>query len=279
MARGLFKEIKINPDRLLTDLQELAKIGVDSAGGISRLAFSEADLAGRRWFRHRIEESSLEFREDGAANQSGLLPCGRPGAKTLLIGSHLDTVPSGGKFDGALGVLAALETARTIREAGIELPFHLEVINFTDEEGTMLGEFGSQALTGSLTAAQLNRPRGGKKALQTGMERLQISVASTLAAARSPDNLAGYFELHIEQGKRLENASLNIGVVTSIVGIRSSWITFIGEAAHAGTTPIAARRDALKGAAAFIENATRIVHNRFGRCTVRHLLRHRRRIQ
>ncbi|MEM7800235.1 MAG: M20/M25/M40 family metallo-hydrolase, partial [Chloroflexota bacterium] len=139
--------MQINTKRLIENLSTLASIGATPEGGVSRPAFSEADLAGRRWFQEYVGQRELEFKIDGAANQSAILACSSRSASTLLIGSHLDTVPNGGKYDGALGVLTGLEVAETLRENGITLPFHLEIINFTDEEGSVLGEFGSQALT------------------------------------------------------------------------------------------------------------------------------------
>ncbi|MCP4165679.1 MAG: hypothetical protein GY759_07270 [Chloroflexi bacterium] len=122
---------KINEPRLLADLDMLSAIGRTGDGGVSRLAMSEADVAGREWFRQRVREAGLIFRKDGAGNLSAMLPSTRLGARTLLTGSHLDTVPNGGRFDGALGVLAALEVLRTIQEAKLALPIHLEAISFT----------------------------------------------------------------------------------------------------------------------------------------------------
>ena len=255
--------LHINPNRLLNDLDELARIGATADGGVSRLAFSAEDVAGRAWFEARVREAGLQYDRDGAANQSAVLPCANPAAPTFLVGSHLDTVPNGGRYDGALGVLAALEALRTIREAGLELPVHLEAINFTDEEGTILGEFGSFALTGYLTDDKLATPRGGREALIEGMDRLGIDFLSAKEARRRPSTLAGFLELHIEQGTRLEQAGIAIGAVTSIVGIRSFWLTFVGEAAHAGTRPLDERKDALWGAADFIQQARYMVRERF----------------
>jgi beta-ureidopropionase / N-carbamoyl-L-amino-acid hydrolase len=131
--------LKINEQRLLDDLDALARIGATSDGGLSRLAMSSADVEGRSWFRQRVQESGLIFRADGAGNISAVLPsASQVDAPTLLMGSHLDTVHNGGRFDDALGVLAGLEVLRTCRDAGLVLPFHLEAISFTDEEGHIL---------------------------------------------------------------------------------------------------------------------------------------------
>ena len=172
-------------------------------------------------------------------------------AQTLLLGSHLDSVPNGGRFDGALGVMAAFEVLRTIKDAGLKLRFDLEAIDFTDEEGTLVGLLGSAALAGQLRPEILQNPRGGRQALIEGMKRAGLSDESMLGAARPKDSLAGYLELHIEQGKRLERAGTNIGIVSAIVGIWSYRLSFIGRADHAGTTTMEDRLDASLGASAF----------------------------
>ena len=171
--------------------------------------------------------------------------------KTLLLGSHLDSVPNGGRFDGALGVMAAFEVLRTIKDSGLKLKVNLEAIDFTDEEGTLVGLLGSAALAGRLHEDVLQNPRGGRDALVEGMKRAGLSDESMLSAARPNETLAGYLELHIEQGKRLERAGINIGIVSAIVGIWSYRLSFIGRADHAGTTTMDDRLDASLGASAF----------------------------
>lgn len=254
--------LKINGQRLLDDLDALARIGATNEGGLSRLAMSAADVEGRLWFRERVQESGLLFRADGAGNVSAVLPSlAQTDALTLLIGSHLDTVQNGGRFDGTLGVLAGLEVLRTCRDAGIALPFHLEVISFTDEEGSILPLMGSRAAAGILTRDELEHPRGGKLALEEGMKRLNVTPETILAAKR--DNLLAYLELHIEQGSILEDSGFDIGIVTSMVGLRSYWLRFTGESAHAGTKPMHKRADALWGAAEFIRAARDLVMRDF----------------
>jgi hydantoinase/carbamoylase family amidase len=230
--------LKINSDRLLANLNALAQIGRTPAGGVARPALSEADKAGRDWFRARVQTARLEFRADGAGNLSAILPTADSTARTLLAGSHLDTVPNGGRFDGALGVLSALEALQTIKEAGLSLPYHLEAISFTDEEGTVAGLLGSRALTGQLAEPDLAQVRLEPAEFKAGLARLGLTRTGFLSAQRDPATLAGYVELHIEQGTRLEEAGIDIGVVTSIVGIRSFWLNFTGQAGHAGTTPM-----------------------------------------
>ncbi len=248
----------VNAQRLLDDMAALAAIGAPEGvegGGVSRPALSEADMAARTWFQQRVEADGFIYRVDGAGNQSAVLPAADPNAPTLLFGSHLDTVVDGGAFDGALGALAALEALRVIKEAGFAPPVHLEVISFTDEEGTHISLLGSRALAGQLTQADIHHPHTPPDVFRAGLDRAGLTPESILGARRDPASLAGYVEVHIEQGTRLENAGLDIGVVTGIVGIRDYWLTFRGEAAHAGTRPVPGRRDALWGAAAFVGRA------------------------
>jgi N-carbamoyl-L-amino-acid hydrolase len=259
--------LRINPDRFRADFEALAEIGSTGDGGVHRPALGEAHLAARAWFRRQIEAAGLVFRIDGAGNHSAALACGPAGAPTLLLGSHLDSVPYGGRFDGPLGVLAALEALRVVGEAGVSLPVHLEAIDFTDEEGTLVGELGSGALAGVLPTEALRSPRAGRAALEADLARAGLTEAGILGARRDPASLAGYLELHIEQGARLLEAGIDIGVVTGIVGIGSAWLTFTGRADHAGTTPMSERRDAAQGASAFTLAACEIVDG-FPDCTV-----------
>lgn len=247
--------LTINRERFLSLMQEQAKIGATAEGGLNRPSLLSADLEARNWFKKMIESNGLVYQMDGAGNQSGILKSDNSEAKTLIIGSHLDSVPDGGRYDGALGVVTALEATLTIKDAGKSLPFHLEVINFTDEEGTLVGLLGSCAVNGSLHEESLNNPRGGRDVLEKAMASIGISDESILSAKRNPDEIEGYIEVHIEQGTRLEEAGLQIGVVTSIVGIRSLWLVFKGEAAHAGTKPMDKRRDAFWGASQFALSA------------------------
>lgn len=255
--------IQINEERLLSDLRELAQIGATAEGGVHRPALSEADLAGREWFRQSIRQAGLALQEDGAGNISAVLRSVEPNAKTLLLGSHLDTVPDGGRFDGALGVLAALEVLRTLSDSRRSLPCHLEAISFTDEEGNCIPLLGSSAISGRLKEDSFAQPRGSVNELEAALARAGISVESCLNACRNLDEILAYLEVHIEQGTRLESSNLDIGVVTSIVGIRSHWLEFVGEAAHAGTKAVAERKDALWGAADFALRAKELVLGSF----------------
>ncbi len=256
--------LKINEARLLQDLHDLAQIGATPDGGVTRKAFSERDVEAREWLKQRILADQFKYHEDGAGNQSAILPSTDPQAtQTLISGSHIDSVTNGGRFDGVLGILSALEVLRTLREAGLSRPVHLEAISFTDEEGHLLGEFGSLAFAGMLTPEKLANPRGGLKKLQEGMQRLGLSADSVASAKRDPASIAGYIELHVEQGARLEESNTDIGVVTAIVGIRSAWLTFHGRTAHAGTKPMHQRADALWGATDFMQQARQLIIDQF----------------
>ncbi len=258
----------INPDRFKADFDALAQIGATGDGGVSRPALSEAHLEARRWFLARAAEAGLETRVDSAGNHLAILNSPISNSRTLLLGSHTDSVPNGGRFDGALGVVAALEVVRTVKEAGVALPVHLEAIDFTDEEGTLVGLLGSRAVTGELSAEMLKTPRGGRAALEAGLARAGLAEAGLLAAGRDLRSLAGYLELHIEQGPRLITSAIAIGVVTGIVGIRSFRLAYHGQANHAGTTPMEARADASLGASTFVLTAREMVLRDYAGCVV-----------
>jgi N-carbamoyl-L-amino-acid hydrolase len=263
-----FSSLRVNADRMLDAFNQLALIGGTADSGVDRPTFSEAHLAARKWLREHIEQSGFEFRTDGAGNHSAVLPCDDSTAPTLILGSHLDSVPNGGRFDGALGVLAALEVLKTVRENRINLKVQLEAMDFTDEEGTLVGLLGSAALAGHLSKENLEKPRGGREKLVAGMKRAGLTDESMLSAARKRESLAGYLELHIEQGKRLERSGTDIGIVTAIVGIWSYKLSFIGKADHAGSTTMEDRRDASLGASAFTLAAREMVMKDFPNCVV-----------
>ena len=256
----------VDSERLRGDFEALASIGATADGGLERTTFSDAHSKARAWFLDRARAAGLATHVDSAANHSAILPAGEPGARTLLLGSHLDSVRRGGRYDGALGVLCALEVLRVIKDVGLELPITLEAIDFTDEEGTLTGTLGSWALAGQLTPEALAAPRGGRDLLVSELERMELTEAGMLAAHRDPATLAGYLELHIEQGPVLERAGIDIGIVTGITGSSSFRLVFDGDARHAGTTPMDARRDAAVGAAAFVLGVRETVTRDFPGC-------------
>ncbi len=248
----------INIDRLRADLEDLGRIGRDEHGGISRPSFSPADFEARSWLRRKIEEAGLCYRQDGAGNQFGRLECA---GKTVMAGSHIDTVPNGGMFDGAVGVLAALEAARRIVEEKIPLAKALEISSFTDEEGNLVGDFlGSRAFMGLLDESEIRR---GKTSFGMPFADVLKTTGFTadgiLSAHKDRPALEAYLELHIEQGPVLEEEGLPIGIVERISGKHYRQCAFAGESGHAGTTPLELRHDAFLGLADFALKATQHV--------------------
>jgi N-carbamoyl-L-amino-acid hydrolase len=240
--------LTIDQDRFHADFDALSSFGATDEGGVNRPAFSAAHQAARRWFAGRAEEAGLVVDVDGASNRSALLTF--PGAeKTLLIGSHLDSVPAGGRFDGAFGVMAALEVLRTVKEAGVQLSVNLKAIDFTDEESHYVEFLGSRAFTGKLPLTELQAPHVGS--MRDAIAGMGLDLEAMANCGRDPQEYVGYLELHIEQGPRLINSATDIGIVESIVGIRSHRLVFTGQADHAGTTPMEIRRNAGLGASAF----------------------------
>lgn len=260
--------LRINSARFQADFEALAMIGSTLDGGVNRPSLSEAHLQARDWFRRRAERAGLAVHVDGAGNHFARLGCAQPSAPSLLLGSHLDSVPGGGRFDGALGVAAALEVLETLRESNLDLPFNLEAVDFTDEEGTLVGLLGSAALANRLKRSDVQNPRGGRQKLLDGLQRAGLTEEGLLEAGRDPASLAGYLELHIEQGPRLERKNIAVGVVTAIVGIVSYRLVFLGRANHAGTTPMDERCDAGLGAAMFSIAARKLVIETFPDCVV-----------
>jgi N-carbamoyl-L-amino-acid hydrolase len=263
-----FENLRIDPDRMLAAFNGLSQFGATGDGGVDRPALSQAHIAARGWFRGLIENSGLEFRTDAAGNHSAFLDCGPKGSPTLLLGSHLDSVPKGGRFDGALGVMAAFEVLRTIKDAGLALKFCLEAVDFTDEEGTLVGFLGSAFFAGHLDRDLLYSSRGGRQALLEGLRRAGLSEEGLQAAGGHKEPPAGYFEMHIEQGNRLERAGVDIGIVSSIVGLASYRLIFTGRADHAGTISMEDRLDASLGASAFTLLARELVLRDHPGCVV-----------
>ena len=258
--------LRVDADRMRSDFEALASFGATREGGVARTTFSEPHLAARAWFHERGRAAGLETRTDSAVNHSVVLPAREPAARTLMLGSHLDSVRRGGRYDGALGVLCALEVLRSVKNADLELPVTLEAVDFTDEEGTLVGLLGSWAMAGILSPEVLSAPRGGRDLLVSELTRMGLTEEGLLAARRDPGTLAGYLELHIEQGPVLDRAGVDIGIVTGIIGSASFSVVFEGEARHAGTTPMDARRDAALGAAAFVLGVRETVTTGFPGC-------------
>ena len=261
-------DLRVDGERFRANFEALARFGQTADGGVHRPAFSPAHLQARRWFHEQAERAGLEVWVDGAGNHSAQLRSDRAAVRTLLLGSHLDSVPNGGRFDGALGVLCALEVLQTVQQSGISLDVNLEAIDFTDEEGAYVGLLGSRALAGTLRPEDLESSPGNHEAFIDALEQSGLTKASILSASRAPTLLAGYLEVHIEQGPRLAGSGIDIGIVTSMVGITRYRLRFLGRADHAGTTPMRARRDASQGASAFALVARDMVMQEYRGCAV-----------
>ncbi|TVQ56973.1 MAG: Zn-dependent hydrolase [Rhodobacteraceae bacterium] len=243
--------LRIDPDRLRADLDAVNAIGtIPGLPGVNRPSFSDADMAGRRWLMARMAEAGLAARMDAVGNVIGRWETGSGPA--VLAGSHLDTVPMGGRFDGTLGVCAALEAVRAMRDAGLSPRRPVEVIAFADEEGRFGGMLGSEAVCGLLTAERMAAAVDETGARLTDAMRAQGLDPDRFAeAARDPAAIAVFLELHIEQGPILAEAGETVGVVEGVSGVFHWVVTLRGEANHSGTTPMDARRDAFRGLAAF----------------------------
>jgi len=236
--------------RVSDDLETLASYRDPDAPGWTRRVFSRVDRAGREWVAQRMEEAGLRVHTDAAANLIGRLPGAGALPGAIVTGSHTDTVYGGGRYDGIVGVLGAIEAVRCLRAAQVELDHDLVVVDFLGEEPNDFGLscLGSRAVSGALDEGHLALL--GPDGLSLG-EALTSAGGqpSALSGARWPDGLHCYVELHIEQGPVLEQARVPIGVVTGIVGIHRLHLRIEGQPDHAGTTPMSLRRDALSGAA------------------------------
>jgi beta-ureidopropionase / N-carbamoyl-L-amino-acid hydrolase len=249
--------VRINLARLRKDLQELGEIGTTPEGGVWRSSFSEADMEARRWYVKRLEDAGLQHWVDAAGNIYARVGEGSP---AVIAGSHLDSVPNGGRFDGVLGVMAALECLRSIKDHGVQPRLPIEAVAFTDEEGRFGGFVGSFAVIGTMTYEEILRRRDLRgMPLADAMRQVELDPTNIGAARRDPKDIKAYVELHIEQGPILESMEVPIGVVQGIVAGSRTWITFHGRADHAGTTPMAMRQDAFLGAAEFGLRARELV--------------------
>ncbi len=245
---------RINADRLLADVAALGRFGATDRGGVDRTVYSEADLAARVWLADRCAAAGLRFRTDAIGNCFITLPGSDSGRARIWTGSHIDTVPDGGRLDGAFGVLAGLECLRSMAEAGFEPAATIEVVAFADEEGAYASFVGSRALIDGWTTDALSALTGRDgEPIAHGLTRIGSSVEEAAAMpVITAAEVAAFVELHIEQGPVLENAGLDIGVVTDIVEVGHGTVTFFGQADHAGTTPMTLRRDATRAAGQFL---------------------------
>lgn len=251
-------DIRINLERLKEDIESLSRIGRDPKGGITRPSFSKADLEARDWLKEKIKSAGLTLREDGAGNIFGRMEAE---GKTIMAGSHIDTVLNGGMFDGSVGVLSALECLRRIKEENLHLSKPLEVASFTDEEGNLVGDFlGSRAFIGLLDREILERGLTQFGApLADILKRTEFTIEGIMEAHQQRPDIEAFLEIHIEQGTVLETENKSIGIVDCIAGKHYRWCSFLGEASHAGTTPLELRHDAFLGLADFSLKSTQHV--------------------
>ncbi|HEX4544870.1 MAG TPA: M20 family metallo-hydrolase [Candidatus Acidoferrum sp.] len=239
----------VQPDRLWGTLQKLGEFGKNPEGGVSRVGFTEADVAGRAYVMGLMREAGLEVRVDPAGNIFGRR-AGAENLPVLLFGSHIDSVPHGGNFDGDVGSLGAIEVLRTLGEQQGKTRHPLEVVIWTNEEGGRFysGLFGSSAAAGILPADIAERVDERGERLRDWLTKMGGDASLILQARITPGSVAGYLELHIEQGAVLDETKVPIGVVQGIVGINLRTCTATGFGNHAGTTPMNRRKDALAAA-------------------------------
>lgn len=254
--------MRVNGARLNAQLTEIARFGANPQGGVTRLGYSEEDRQARVVVAGWMREAGLEPATDFAGNLIGRRPGADPALKPLVFGSHVDSVPEGGNFDGNVGVLASIEVARTLREHGVTPRHPLEVAVWANEEG---GLFGSRAVSGQFAASELSHVVAAGKTVEEGIAFLGGDPKRLDEVRCSPGAIAGYLELHIEQGGVLEAERTTIGIVEGIVGIRWWNVTLTGFANHAGTTPMNRRQDAMLAAARFIDMVNRVVTSTPGR--------------
>ncbi len=244
----------VNRDRLWEHLMELGEVGKEGSGGVTRFSFTPMEQKAKSIVSRYMVEAGLEVREDAIGNLIGRYNSKNLQLPTVVVGSHIDTVPSGGKFDGALGVLGGIEALHTMHEQNISVDHPIEVIAFTDEEGARFhfGMIGSRAFAGTLTSNDLLSMDKDGTTIHEAMQLYGLQPEQLSTCARPQKDIKAYLELHIEQGKVLESKYLSIGIVSGIAGPLWLNFTIVGEAGHAGSTPMAFRADALQGAVEII---------------------------
>ncbi len=242
-------DLRINSSRLNDNIQQLGEVGSTSDGAVSRVSFSDADLLGREYVIGLMRGAALGVSVDTVGNIFGRCEGSEEALPPILLGSHTDTVPNGGFYDGALGVLAALEVAQTLKERTYPHRHPIDVVVWADEEG---GLSGSRGFIGTLPSSELDRVVAGGMTLGEGIERLGGNPGRIEDAKYRNGAVAAYLELHVEQGAILESQNINIGVVSGIVGICHYCVTFSGTANHAGTTTMDQRQNALLAASEFV---------------------------
>jgi N-carbamoyl-L-amino-acid hydrolase len=255
-------DVRVNGDRVNAHLTALAEFGKNPQGGVSRVAYSDADRAARAVVMDWMRAAKLEPSVDYAGNIIGRRAGTDPSLKPIVFGSHIDSVPEGGNYDGDVGSMSAIEVAQTLAEHNLTTRHPLEVAIWQNEEG---GLYGSRALSGQLVAAELKNVSSSGKTVEQGITFLGGDPTKLDQVKRRKGDIAAYFELHIEQGGILDAAKIDIGVVEGIVGIKQWEVTVTGFANHAGTTPMDQRHDALLAASRFVDMVNRVVRGIPGR--------------
>ncbi len=253
---------RVNGERLNRHLTELAQFGKTAEGGTHRVAYSDEDLAARKYVMRLMEDAQLDTSIDAAGNIIGRRNGKNTSTKPLMIGSHIDSVPQGGSYDGQVGSMGAIEVAQTLAESRSSLRHPLEVIIFQNEEG---GTTGSTAISEGLNPQRYDLVTNSKKTVREGIKFLGGDPDKLSSVIRKKGDVAAYLELHIEQGGTLDQRKINIGVVEGIVGLNWWDVTIDGFANHAGTTPMDQRRDALLAAARYVEAVNRVARSIPGR--------------
>ena len=262
VALAAQSKLRVNGERLNEHLKALSEFGKNPQGGVSRVAYSEADLRGREYVTGLMLAAKLNVTVDAAGNIIGRRAGSEASLKPILFGSHIDSVPEGGNYDGDVGSLGAIEVAQTLAENNIVTRHPLEVVIFQNEEG---GLIGSAAISGALTEKELDVVSRSGKTIRDGIKFIGGDPAKLPSVKREKGSIAAYLELHIEQGGTLEAEKIDIGVVEGIVGINWWDVTIEGFANHAGTTAMNNRQDALLAGAKFIEAVNRVVTSVPGR--------------
>ena len=251
--------LKINAQRLSESLKSLGRIG-ETPEGMQRIAFSPADVEGREFVKSLMAKAGLRVRVDTAGNVIGRKEGAVAGRPAIGMGSHTDTVPKGGKYDGALGVMGAIECVQTLKDSGVTTRHPIEVLVYTNEEGTQFRRwlYGSRAMVGLLEEDDLTAVDEIGVSIGKRLKDVGGDVTKIMEAARSSDEFSAYLELHIEQGPVLHRTEVAIGDVTAITGRIGMNVSVRGTANHAGTTPMGHRRDALLTATHVIQSVNAI---------------------
>lgn len=261
-AAGESLSTHVSAERMGQRIDALSGFGANPEGGVSRVAFSDADIAGREYIRSLMQEAGLDVRVDTAGNIIGRREGSEPGLPAIMFGSHIDSVPGGGNYDGDVGVIGAIEVAQVLEDNGVSTRHPLEIVSFTDEEG---GLIGSVAMALGLEDSHLDDVSHSGLTVREGIRAVGGDPGRLDEARREPGELAAFIELHIEQGAILDESGTDIGVVEGIVGIHWWDVVIEGFANHAGTTPMDRRRDAMVSAAELVLEINRIAASMPGR--------------